>query len=663
MEYEQKKTGHILNHGISGFHQYILTEPPRLSFVSQNLCAMLEMDRQELLEPQTDGYARHIHPGDLPQYRQFLEDLKSKAQTLSLEYRLIRKDGAILWVRDTATSYPYEDQMTADSILTDVTDLKEESQNLRFFRDTMSCGFLKFTCEKAPRVTYINEQMLRILGFNDGKNRTAHSLEMYKQNIFLAIPSEDRRRFSLYMERVRRYGGPVSGEVTILREDGSRRRLFGWVTCCLNSHGQEEFLGVCMDITHQQKAKEERLTRRYLQALAEVYDKIFSFDLARRTVTCLYGKNSPMFQWIENVPMQMEDATDRWVAATVCPEDRQRVLRFFQEFYRQKPTESESPPRQIHYRAISSDGTPKDYKGIFLSMDDSMVLFCCRNTPETESTALQSKYDSLQQVQNLVTHFTEGVVAFEVEADMVKPLYVSENVYSFFGYSREEWLSLADNPQSIRSFISKSGIPYQQIQNLFKQGEAEFSYLDVTQNVYRRIRAICSRKHLEGTAKTYVMLYNLDTKSGTDTFPAVRIRTFGYFDVFVDHRPIAFRNEKSKELLALLVDRRGGFVSSEEAISYLWEEEPVSSVTLARYRKVALRLKNLLEEYGIGQIVEAVNGKRRIVAEKVSCDLYDYLSGKEDQGQRFQGSYLSNYSWGESTLAQLTGSHLYAEAE
>lgn len=133
----------------------------------------------------------------------------------------------------------------------------------------------------------------------------------------------------------------------------------------------------------------------------------------------------------------------------------------------------------------------------------------------------------------------------------------------------------------------------------------------------------------------------------------VFIRTFGYFDVFVGDSPIAFRNKKSKELLALLVDRKGGFVTSEEAISFLWEEEPVSPLTLSRYRKVALRLKSTLEEYGISDIVEAVDGKRRIVQDKVACDLYRYLSGKEEYAQLFKGSYLTNYSWGEMTLGEL----------
>ena len=80
---------------------------------------------------------------------------------------------------------------------------------------------------------------------------------------------------------------------------------------------------------------------------------------------------------------------------------------------------------------------------------------------------------------------------------------------------------------------------------------------------------------------------------------------------------------------------------------------------MARYRKVALRLKNTLEEYGIADIVESVNGKRRLIPERVKCDLYDYLSGQEDYTHLFKGSYLTNYSWGETTLSKLTGDYLY----
>ncbi len=131
------------------------------------------------------------------------------------------------------------------------------------------------------------------------------------------------------------------------------------------------------------------------------------------------------------------------------------------------------------------------------------------------------------------------------------------------------------------------------------------------------------------------------------------IRTFGYFDVFVDGQPIHFQGGQAKELMALMVDRRGGYLSSGEAIACLWENEPATKTTLARLRKVAMRLKNSLEEAGILEIVQSKNGERRVVPEKFSCDYYDFLDQRSRGSAVFPGSYMTNYSWAENTLANM----------
>jgi len=638
-----------ISHRISGFHQYCFAAPARPVFISRNLCQMLGMTEEALMSEEQDLYAQRIHPADLDYYLIFLKDLAEKAQTLNLHYRLIRTDGSVVFVNDTMTSYLQDSCMMGDSVLTDITELKNENRNLQYLNDTTPCGFLKYTCEKNPRITYINDRMLKILGFPDQSGTDTDALGLYMSNIYTMIPAEERSRFARYLERVRGQGSPLAGEMNALRWDGSRIRIFGWVTKCVNERGEEEYQSAFMDITERYRQRKEEETSQYLKALTEVYDKIFEYDLASHTVKCLYGQNSPAFQWLENIPMQMEEATEKWIMGNAEEQDRECLRSFFQNFYRRKLQGADGRPPQITYRAMSSSGGYKTYTGIFLNMDRDVSLFCCRQTPDSVEA---------NPMQELAMRFTEGVVAFEVENDTVKPMYISENVCSFFGYSREEWLLLAERRPTIREFIAESGIDYIDVKKLFATGEAEFTYFDMAQNAYRRIRAICSQNY-NGDGKCYVMLYNLDSRETEVLESRVRIRTFGYFDVFVDDKPIAFRHEKSKELLALLVDRRGGFVSSEEAIGFLWEDEPANSVTLARYRKVALRLKNLLEEYGISDVVESVNGKRRLAAEKVQCDLYDYLTGREEYAQLFKGSYLTNYSWAETTLAELTGDRYY----
>ncbi len=107
---------------------------------------------------------------------------------------------------------------------------------------------------------------------------------------------------------------------------------------------------------------------------------------------------------------------------------------------------------------------------------------------------------------------------------------------------------------------------------------------------------------------------------------SIAVRLFGSFSLSVDGRAINIRSEKAKELLALLVERRGSFVSSREAIAMLWECEP-SETTRARYRKTASRLMAELDRNGIGHIVESDRGARRIVPERIECDYYDYRDG------------------------------------
>lgn len=652
----------ILCRQVTGFHQYVLTNPVHLNYVSANLCEMVGVCEEELLDNSRDLYAYLVHPADREKYFDFIHKLSNKEQTLTREYRLIRKDGTVLWVRDTATSQRSDDGIRiGTSVLTDITDLKNENHNLQFLNETIPCGFLKYTCEKQPRITYINPQMIEMLRFPKARDGELDYLEMYKSNIFLMIPMEERRRFSKYLNRVYSADAPIAGEMILLRCDGTRAHIFGWVTKCTNEQGESEFQSGCMDITERYQARKANETKRYLKALTDVYDKIFEFNLDANTVKCLYCSENSSFKKFENLAMQIEDALDKWLIAAVTLENQDRVRGFFRDFCQKRLYEAEEKPLQITYEARASDGNIKQYTGIFIKVDEATSFYCCREMQDTsDSIALKTENHQLKKgMRDLVMRFSEGIAAFEVSPEgQVKPLYASENVCEFFGYTQEEWLPLTERFTPIENFVSYSEATYEDFTELLRKGEAEFTYFDYKTETERRIKAICSQKEPNSYSSLFVMLYNVDDTEPSEkqTLPenrTVSIRTFGYFDVFVGDKPIAFRNKKSKELFALLVDRRGGYVTSEEAISFLWEDEPTNSVTLSRYRKVALRLKSTLEEYGISNIVEAIDGKRRLVMEKVQCDLYDYLSGKKEYSQLFKGSYLTNYSWGETTLGEL----------
>lgn len=133
--------------------------------------------------------------------------------------------------------------------------------------------------------------------------------------------------------------------------------------------------------------------------------------------------------------------------------------------------------------------------------------------------------------------------------------------------------------------------------------------------------------------------------------PGIYIRTFGHFGIFIQGQAVPIRNAKARELLALLVDRRGGFLTAEEIIAMLWEEEPVSTVTLTRVRQTVKLLKDSLKAYTQKELVESHGGLRRLNVEAVQCDLFDYISGKDLS--LYQGVYMPQYSWSELTIPEL----------
>jgi two-component SAPR family response regulator len=136
----------------------------------------------------------------------------------------------------------------------------------------------------------------------------------------------------------------------------------------------------------------------------------------------------------------------------------------------------------------------------------------------------------------------------------------------------------------------------------------------------------------------------------------IRAVMFGSFDVYVDGKVMSFKSAKSKELFALLIQKRGGVVTPEEAMACLYEGQMYDKGKSSKLRMTVLRLKESLEDVGINDLLFSPKhgfGKY-IDATKIECDLYEYLDGDPEGIRKFKGEYLTGYSWGELTLASLT---------
>lgn len=132
------------------------------------------------------------------------------------------------------------------------------------------------------------------------------------------------------------------------------------------------------------------------------------------------------------------------------------------------------------------------------------------------------------------------------------------------------------------------------------------------------------------------------------------VRTFGHFDVFVDDEPIMFKSHKAKELLALLVDRRGGTVTTDQIIGTLWEERPNDQYTQNLCSKIGKTLEKELKENNIEHILVSARGIKRVNTSEFRCDFYDLVDGDEKAAEKFFGEYMLEYSWAEERMALLS---------
>lgn len=137
------------------------------------------------------------------------------------------------------------------------------------------------------------------------------------------------------------------------------------------------------------------------------------------------------------------------------------------------------------------------------------------------------------------------------------------------------------------------------------------------------------------------------------TYHRVSIQTMPEFVLSIEGRVVNLGGAKTQELLALLVDRAEAGLNVGEAIACLWPERSNDERTQALYRTTFHNLMNILKEEGVGEIVRNEGRYKYINMNRVDCDLYHILAGEDEELEKYNGAYMSAYSWAEMRNAQL----------
>ena len=133
----------------------------------------------------------------------------------------------------------------------------------------------------------------------------------------------------------------------------------------------------------------------------------------------------------------------------------------------------------------------------------------------------------------------------------------------------------------------------------------------------------------------------------------VFIQTFGNFEFFVDEKPVAFKYQRTKEVIAVLVNNRGAQTTNGEIIASLWEDDGDPEKKRSYLGNLRQDLQNTLTKLKLDGIIHKQRGSMAIDKEKVECDLFDWLEKKKESKYQYIGDYMNQYSWPEYFHAEL----------
>ena len=126
---------------------------------------------------------------------------------------------------------------------------------------------------------------------------------------------------------------------------------------------------------------------------------------------------------------------------------------------------------------------------------------------------------------------------------------------------------------------------------------------------------------------------------------------FGNFQILYGEEHVNFKYQKTVEMLAYLIDRRGSMCNSSELMSVLFEDDTHKKY----YNQLRLDLINTLRALGCGSVIVQARGMLGISYIKSLGVTAIYICPilKEELAKLYHGEYMAQYSFAEFTNAIL----------
>ncbi len=541
------------------------------------------------------------------------------------------------------------------------------------------CGEIRFTLTPEHAVTYLSDSMLKLL---DAGSNDDEWISVLKSRPYFFLTEKDIPAFKECCHKAACEGVPIYFEHSFFDRFLRKIKAHSFIYKLCDS---DEFLMIVIsdsDINRGSKAD-------YLRAVEYIYDDVFEINTDTASVKII--KNQSAIDFDCKTQVSFWDFEQFLLTRLIHPDDRKGYLSFLNTFdFGETSTET-----GIEFRMQKKSGEICWLKMTLLYVSPHVLLLCFSDTTSVRDIShlqMRLKTDNITTLMNReafeeacrhaftkeesennycllieIDHFDD--FSLEKQDDLLKKTgrllasHLGNNaIYAWFGNKKfivcfhgledksETKKKINDLFKYLQEQCAENSMPGYSL----GYSRCTFDFDKGYNSAYEHANTALKDAMRSGgnTIRDYALL---SSHSHISRLPHdVKIQTFGYFEVFVDGKPILFKSKKAKELLAVLVDRRGGYISSGDMISYLWEDEPVNPTTNARCRKVAMILKNTLAEYNVDYIIESADRQRRLVSDAVDCDLFHFLNGDESYVNNFDGTYMLNYSWSEWTASYLS---------
>jgi PAS domain S-box-containing protein len=263
-----------------------------VSYVSPQIYPLLGYAPEER-EFTHETWIASIHPED--RERVLAEDERTDAtgEPFDLEYRQVRKDGGIIWVRDTAVLVRSDDgrPLYWQGVRFDITARKEAEEQVgvaqeryRKLVETISAVLYIDRVDDAPANLYVSPQIEPLFGYT--VDEWSSDADLWTRNLH----PDDRERS---LEAVRTHnvtGTPLDLEYRFRAGDGTWRWVRDQATVVRDEHGAPALSqGLMSDITALKEAQEQlRETEAKYRAIVEHVPAAIYVDRPDGSMTSIY---------------------------------------------------------------------------------------------------------------------------------------------------------------------------------------------------------------------------------------------------------------------------------------------------------------------------------------------------------------------------------------